>query len=192
MQLGNRIKVIPVYFDPKETCTLLAGSEFDDGKWHMLLKDGIRFMHEDVEKAHFPREIKADQPLSNDFLSSLGPRVNGQRKHSQFPLPDSVFVRPKRNSCNTAKQSAINSHSGPVNPEAKESKASEIAEEKGKVKPSEAAHDEISEALQWMKHLDIRQKRNKVILSSFREVRAAHDVHHRSWETTCLLHEWTS
>jgi hypothetical protein len=117
MRMQNEEKQLPVHYDPGETCTLVAGSEFDDERWHVELRDGSRFFLDRKELAHYPRSVQANQPLPNDFLSSLGPKIQGQRLHSQFPIPDKAFV-PSSHSARVVTRSSASTDTDPSTPDA--------------------------------------------------------------------------
>ena len=50
-------------------------------------------------QAHLPHTMEAEQPLPNNLINSLDPRMNGNRHHYQYPVPDQVFV-PRRHEAN--------------------------------------------------------------------------------------------
>ena len=87
LQMGDQRKTVPVYYSAAETSTLIAGSEFDTGDWHIELRNGCRFYFENKELAHFPRAVATDLPLPRGFKNSLSPR---QEARGSVPMRSSA------------------------------------------------------------------------------------------------------
>ena len=83
------------FYSPHETTTIVPGSPFDDGDWWAAQRDQALLLFRGTKlQAQFPRDLKVKNGESHplDFLTSLGPEVDGKRLHSLYPLPDSVFT----------------------------------------------------------------------------------------------------
>ena len=178
MRMQSEEKQLPVHYDPGETCTLVAGSEFDDERWHVELRDGSRFFLDRKELAHYPRSVQANQPLPNDFLSSLGPKIQGQRLHSQFPIPDKAFV-PSSHSARVVTRSSASTDTDPSTPDAEGKCVNQKEAGQRNSAPSAAiyekeVHDlsdaEASSKLEmpdWLTHLDMSKRIEGLLIRKF-------------------------
>ena len=178
MRMQSEEKQLPVHYDPGETCTLVAGSEFDDERWHVELRDGSRFFLDRKELAHYPRSVQANQPLPNDFLSSLGPKIQGQRLHSQFPIPDKAFV-PSSHSARVVTRSSASTDTDPSTPDAegkcvdqkeagqKNSAPSVAINEKEVHDLSDAETSSKLEMPDWLTHLDMSKRIEGLLIRKF-------------------------
>ena len=95
LQFGSVTKRLLGYYSPYETTTIVLGAAFDDGDWWAAQKDRtLHLFKEGQLRAQFPRDLKIDAGADHlrDFLTRLGPLVEGKRRHSLYPLPDTVFT----------------------------------------------------------------------------------------------------
>ena len=95
MVIGTQTVTLKGYWKKGFAGTIVPGNDFDDGQWWFQSKDRVLHLCKGATvHGKYPRELTVDEdlPHPHDFLTSLGPSVNGVRQSSMFPMPDTCFV----------------------------------------------------------------------------------------------------
>ena len=204
-------KFMGLYVPSQHPFTLVPLYMFGEGNWHFVGRDQmLEIYHTDGARhthlaGRFPRNIEVAPELNHplDLLSSCGPRLQGRRLHSLYPMPDKVMVwhkeAPEIRSDEKSRGRPVKL--SPSKPKSKTAKSSSSKEDAASLQEPHAEVPNDMTAQQppplggtvyvWADPEDVSSRKTNVILRGIRELDEFHSLAgHHSHPTAALQYAW--